>query len=347
MSQTTAVLTEEPCLSCALMLDVTEESLFGLVRCPLCLSEVRVRARVGNYQILDVLGHGGSGRVFRVRLYGDGGGDENRDEFALKVLEKNHLDYDEHLLFLKNEAFFAPQVEHPRVVKVVGFEEDDEGARLLMEIMEGGSLHDLIGSGARLGEARILETGLEILKALSATYAKGVVHGDLKPANILFTSSGSAKLGDFGLARSLTMDVSTETHLMATPDYIAPEILAGELGNPQSDVYGLGGTLYHALTERTPYQTEGCSMEELASLKKTPVNLASAPGSIHPKTAELINRMMNPDPKARFSSYDELEGKFHLALEYLDRRSKISKGRRMKRRGVFLARFFSRIFGGV
>ena len=345
MSQTTAQLTEEPCSSCALLLDVTEESLFGLVRCPQCHSEVRVRARVGNYEILDVLGHGGSGRVFRVRLHGAGEADENRDEFALKVLEKNHPDYDEHLTFLKNEAFFARMVEHPRVVKVIGFEEDDEGARLLMEIMEGGSLHDLIVSGSRFGEARILETGLEILKALSATYAKGVVHRDLKPANILFNASGSAKLGDFGLARSLTTDVPTETHLMATPDYIAPEVLAGELGDFQSDVYGLGGTLYHALAERTPYQTEGCSMEELAILKKTPVNLASVPGNIHPKTAELVNRMMNPDPKARFTSYDELEEAFCLTLGWLDRPNKILKGRRMKRRSFFLGPFFSRIVG--
>ena len=344
MSQAVPPRNEEPCPSCGLLLDVTGEPLLGLVKCPRCHSEVHVRRQVGRYELLNVLGQGGSGMVFRARLQGYGEDDEKADEFALKVLERSRPDYEEHLLFLKNEKLFARLVDHPRVVKVIGLEEDGEGSRLLMAVMEGGSLHDLMVSGVKLGEARLLETGLEILKALSAAHAKGIIHRDLKPANILFNSSGGAKLGDFGLARSLITEVRDEPHLMVTPDYIAPEILAGEPGDFRSDLYGLGGTLYHALTCQPPYRTDGCSTEELLHLKKTPVKLTCAPYDLHPRTTILINRMMEPDPEARFFSYDELEEVFRLTLDHLEHPHRVSRGRRRKGGGT-LGRFFSKLLG--
>jgi serine/threonine protein kinase len=306
---------------CGLFLDVTEEVLFSLVKCPRCHAEVRVHTRYGPYELLGILGEGGSGRVFRGRCL-DGVEAGNSEEVALKILEKTHADYAEHLLLFRNEARFAALIQHPRVVRVIALEEDEHGVRLVMEVMEGGSLHDQIESGEKPSERRILETGLEILKALSSAYAKGIIHRDLKPANILYSASGGAKLGDFGLARNLSASeenaLPLEAHLMATPDYVAPEILAGETGDFRSDLYGLGGSLYHALCGEPPYATEGKSLEELCQIKSLPVRISCKKHHLLPETEALVNRMLEPQREKRFASYEELEVAFLWALDQLE-----------------------------
>jgi serine/threonine protein kinase len=259
-------------------------------------------------------------QVFRARLRNQKKlGEENSKDIALKILEKTAADYAENLLLLKNEAKFAQLVAHPRVVKVFSLEEDINGARMIMEFMAGGSLHDVIASEEKRSERECLETGLEILKALAAAYDKGIIHCDLKPANILFSSSGGAKLGDFGLAQSLTRVRLLKPHLMATPDYVAPEVLAGEQGNFRSDIYGLGGSLYHAITGHPPHLTEGKSFEELRRLKRHPVKLSSMQWNLHPETCSLITRMLEYDQAKRFVSYPDLESAFRRALDNLDR----------------------------
>jgi serine/threonine-protein kinase len=301
-----------------------------------------VRRRVGAYELIEVLGQGGSSRVFRARHRGAGQeetSDVSLPEVALKVLEKRHLDYEEHLLHLRNEAKFARLVDHSRVVKVLALEEDAAGARLIMELMGGGSLHDLIASGVKISEERLLGTGLEILKVLSAAHDKGILHCDLKPANILFHASGGAKLGDFGLARSTTAEASLESHLMATPDYVAPEILAGERGDFRGDLYGLGGCLYHAMTGHPPYKTDGRSLEELRLLKVRPVKCSSVRWGMLPETGDLISRMLAPDPAARFDSYAALEAVFRSQLDHLAQTKK-STSRRGRRGSGWWRRFF-------
>lgn len=328
MSQSVPQRNEEPCSSCGLPLDVEGSPLLALVKCPHCHSEVRVRTRFGSYELLDVLGEGGSSRVFRARLEQGNENDQPLPEVALKVLEKTQRDFQENLLLLRKEASFAAMIQHPRMVKVLALTEEEEGAHLAMEIMDGGSLHDRIVSGEKLDEQWILETGFEILKALAAAYEKGIIHRDLKPANILFAASGGAKLADFGLARSVVssrgveLESVVEEHLMATPDYVAPEIMTGGAGDFRSDLYGLGGTLYHAFTGEPPYKTEGKSLEDLIRLKQQRMKLSFIKWNLLPETAMLINRMLEPDPKGRFVSYKEMENSFRTALEKLDRSKK-------------------------
>ncbi len=321
-----------------------ETPIFSLVKCPCCLSEVHVRRSSGSYELLELFGQGGMSRVFRARLHKEkewstGEGLEASQEVALKILEKKDANYAETLRLLKNEAMFAKLVAHPRVVKIFALEEDASEARLIMEFMKGGSLHDMIVSDEKRSEQALLETGLEILKALAAAYDKGVIHCDLKPANILFSASGGAKLGDFGLARNLTQVRVLEPHLMATPDYVAPEILAGEQGNFRSDIYGLGGSLYHAFTGQPPHRTEGKSLEELRILKRQPVKLSSVQWNLRPETGALITRMLEHDQQKRFFSYADLESAFRTALDQLDQSPrKASQG---GRRGSRLRRFLS------
>jgi len=290
-----------------------------MVRCPRCRSEVRVRKRVGRYEILEIAGQGGSGRVFRARCTEK---DEGVVEVALKVLEKSSTDYEEHLMLLRNEAVSARLVDHPSIVKVLSLEEDEHGARLIMEFMEGGSLHERIAlsdSVAKpLGEEAVLRIGLQMLEALAAAEARGIVHRDLKPANILFTGDGRAKLGDFGLARSTATKPVSQSHLLATPDYVAPEMLEGFPGDVRSDLYGLGCCLYHVLASLPPYQTEGLSIPELLALKLRPVSLSGVTAS--PRTRQLIARMTDPDPRKRFASHEQARSETLAALIAAERK---------------------------
>jgi serine/threonine-protein kinase len=296
------------------MLDSAQETVFSLVRCPRCRSEIRVRRMIGPYELLEVAGRGGSGRVFRARCDAES---EGFGDIALKLLERSVPDYEEHLMMLRNEAVCARLVDHPSVVKVLALEEDQMGARLVMEFMHGGSLHDRIVSSEseskRLDEKSVLRIGVEILDALGRAESHGIVHCDLKPANILFTHNGEAKLGDFGLARSIAAKPIAQTHLLATPDYVAPEMLEGFSGDRRSDLYGLGCCLYHALTSSPPYQTEGLSIPELLDLKSKPIPLGSMKAS--PATRDLIARMTDPNPSKRFASHDQVLNGMLAALE--------------------------------
>lgn len=307
MSQSQPPEDAEPCPECGVMLMVEGAPLFTKVRCPGCGAEVRIRRKSGVYLLLEVLGQGGSGRVFRARA------ESEEQDVALKVLEKGMPDFDGHLELLRNEAASAGMVSHPRIVKVLGIERDGEGARLVMELMEGGSLHDLIGDRGKIGEEHALRIVLEALKGLSAAHAKGIIHRDLKPANILLSASGGAKLSDFGLALSTVAMPVAEPHLLATPDYVAPEILAGFRGDERSDIYSVGGCLFHALTGAPPYATDGLSIQELRLLKAKPARFPE--GSFSPAAKRLVIRMLDPDPARRFRSLGEVEAGILSALD--------------------------------
>lgn len=329
MSQATQPRDQEPCFCCGVTLDVGPEAIFSLVRCPRCHEEVRVRCHLGAYQLVDVLGQGGSGRVFRARRDG-----ANAD-VALKVLEKKLPDYEEHLQMLRNEAHLAGLAEHPRVVKVLALEENGHVALLEMELMAGGSLHDKIVSEEELLEEEILRVGLQILKALASAQTRGITHCDLKPANILFTGEGGAKLGDFGLAQGPEAKPVAQAHLLATPDYVSPETLTGLKGDFLSDLYSLGGCLFHALAGAPPYETEGLTTEGLQALKAKAVLLPKKVCS--ERTRSLVARMMAPEPAERFHSYKELEEEFLFVLESFDG---LNKNRRNKRHEGLLGSVF-------
>ncbi len=323
----------EPCSECGMMLGVDEAPLFSKVRCPNCRAEVRVRKTAGLYFLSGVLGHGGSGRVFRARRMG-----EDHD-IALKVIEKGVADYGDHLLLMRNEAAAVAVSTHPRIVRILSLEEDDEGARLSMELMEGGSLHDLISDMGRVGEERALRITLDVLEGLSASHDRGIVHRDLKPANILFTASGGAKIADFGLALSTRSKPVARTHLLATPDYVSPEILGGFRGDVRSDIYGLGGCLYHALTGHPPHATEGLCLRELRAIKSKAPRL---PKSVFSSaTRHLLERMIHPDPSRRFRDGGELAAALRASLETLS----MEDSRRWSVR-CFLGGLASRLLSG-
>ena len=149
----------------------------------------------------------------------------------------------------------------------------------------------------------MLEAGIQTAKGLRAAYTKGLIHRDVKPANVLFADEHLAKIGDFGLA-GITAQARGE--IWGTPYYVAPERLNNQPEDFRSDIYSLGATLFHALAGKAPIEGETNSATELRALKNQPALLSVIAPEVSHDTARVLQRMIASEPAQRFSSYDEL-----------------------------------------
>src|SRR5260370_40357304 len=172
-----------------------------------------------------------------------------------------------------------------------------------MELVERGSLDDFIDQHTRSPEEEVLEAGIQTAKGLRAAYAKGLIHRDVKPANILFADEHMAKIGDFGLAG---IAAEARGEIWGTPYYVAPERLNNQLEDFRSDIYSLGATLFPSLVGKAPIEGETNSATELRALKNQPLLLSVVAPEVSTDTARVFQRMIAPEPAQRFSSYDDL-----------------------------------------
>jgi len=207
---------------------------------------------------------------------------------------------------LEQEARITASVNHPHVVRVYSFGEAEGQFYLAMELVEKGSLDDLMSIQSRVSEAQVLEIGAQIAQGLEAAAEKGLIHRDVKPGNILFADAHTTKIVDFGLARVLEEEAEARGEIWGTPYYIAPERLNYEPEDFRSDIYSLGGTLFHAIAGRPPFEAENAGLVALKQIKSEPVSLEAFAPDVAPETAYVINRMLEKDPNDRYASYGEL-----------------------------------------
>jgi Serine/threonine protein kinase len=207
-----------------------------------------------------------------------------------------------------------------------------------MELIDHGSLDDLIESQGRLPEEQVLDVGIQIARGLRAAHRKGLIHRDVKPANILFVDEQAAKIGDFGLAAFATQDsqdVQSDRVIWGTPPYVAPERLCNQPEDVRSDIYSLGATLFHAVAGKPPIVSSTNSAIELRELKQHPLELRTIVPEVSAPTARVLQRMIAPDPKQRFSLYDELLAELDAARRALE----IADARRHSSRWPFSGLF--------
>lgn len=290
----------EKCPQCGTEIDASRFSFFSQIHCPECMSKIRVRTKVDHFTLLDKLGQGGMGAVFRAR-------DEYlQREVALKVLRKDISASAEEQKKLSEEARRTASINHPHVIKVFSFGSVGGQFYLAMELVEKGSLDDLIGLRTRVAEIQGLSVAIQIAGGLQAALDVGLIHRDIKPGNILFVDSAAVKLVDFGLALVMDEVAAQKGEIWGTPYYVAPEKLDGGDEDFRSDIYSLGGTIFHALAGRPPYEAATASMVALKQLKSRPVSLQMYAPDISDETNYVINRMMAKDPAERYQSYAEL-----------------------------------------
>jgi serine/threonine-protein kinase len=208
----------------------------------------------GRYRIVEPLGHGGMGEVFRAEDL------SLRQAVALKLLP-DRLAHDPRALErIREEVRMARRVSHSNVCRVHDLGEAGALLFISMEYVDGEDLSTLLRRVGRLAGDRALEIARELCAGLAAAHASGVIHQDLKPANVMLDRRGRVKITDFGLAR-LGDDGANSSEIAGTPAYMAPEQLAGAGASTRSDLYALGLVLYELFTGRRVFRSE--SLPEL------------------------------------------------------------------------------------
>ncbi|MFZ4774882.1 MAG: serine/threonine-protein kinase [Terrimicrobiaceae bacterium] len=306
----------EACPSCQTLMDMSDVMPFTEVTCPGCQHKMRARQHFNHFTLLEQVGEGGMGSVYKAL-------DNNLNRYvALKILKKEISSNEEEQAKLAKEARMTASVNHPHVVKVFHFGRDHGQFYLAMELVEKGSLDQLMAIQKRIGEAQVLEVGMQIAMGLGAALEIDLIHRDIKPGNILFADAHTAKLVDFGLAIVMDEEASVRGEIWGTPYYIAPEKLDNQAEDFRSDIYSLGGTLFHALAGRPPYEAESASMVALKQLKSQQVSLQAFAPDVSSETAYVINRMMAKNPDERYQSYEDLIGHLSYAREKLLERAR-------------------------
>ena len=287
------------CVGCQKILDVTHLHSFSKIKCPECNTEQIVPAKFGPFLLIKQLGAGGMGVIYRAMDR------ELGRQVALKVMKKSLGDNPTFYQSFKHEAQAAAALNHKNVVQIYSFGQHNGQPFIVMELVAGGKLDDLIAGSGGLDELRALEINLEITEGLMAASDVGLVHGDVKPANILFGKSGEAKVADFGLASYIGEQQGSGT-VWGTPYYIAPEKARGKTVDFRSDIYSLGATLFHVLTGKPPFDGPTSNDVVMARLNQPAPKLADINPNIHPETAHMVERMLELNPAMRYPSYPAL-----------------------------------------
>ena len=254
----------------------------------------------GRYELGALLGHGGMGTVRDAvdRRLGR--------SVAVKILRADLAEQPRARRRFETEAHAAARLAHPNVVTVFDSGEDDGIPFLVMERLPGRTLADELAAGP-LPLERARAVVREVLSALAAAHAAGIIHRDIKPGNVLLTEDGHVKVSDFGIAKTVDdLDQTQTAELVATPGYLAPERLAGEAASQRSDLYSVGVLLYEALSGRRPFERDTPLAMMLAVERGEAVPLRSHRPALSPDVVAVVERAMSVDPKDRFDSAVEM-----------------------------------------
>lgn len=246
------------------------------------------------YRLDAPLGVGGMGDVWRatdLRLH---------RTVAVKALSPALADDPTVVARFLSEARTMAALHHPNVVNVYDHGEDSAAVYLVMECVEGKSLSQLLDEVGRLDAAQTMPIIAEAAHALQAAHDAGIIHRDVKPANLLITPDNSVRLVDFGIARSASSTTLTGSHaVLGTARYMAPEQAMGRQVTPAADIYALGAVAYHCLAGRPPFEGESAVQVALHHVQDQPPPL---PDDVPAFARALVERAMAKDPAQRFAS---------------------------------------------
>jgi serine/threonine protein kinase len=263
-------------------------------------------AKIGPYEIVAPAGAGGMGEVYRAR-----DSRLNRD-VAVKILPAAFARDPERLRRFQQEAQAVAALNHPNILAVHDFGEDQGAPYMVTEFLEGETLREKMRPGA-LPVRKASEYAVQIARGLAAAHDKGIVHRDLKPENIFVTRDGHVKILDFGLAKLTRPDVTTpdaatmasQTEagvVMGTVGYMSPEQVKGQAADHRSDIFSFGAILYEMLSGRRAFHGDTSVETMSAILKQDPPELTESSRMVPPALDRIVRHCLEKNPEERFQS---------------------------------------------
>jgi predicted Ser/Thr protein kinase len=229
-------------------------------------------------------------------------------DLALKVLKEHYAKDERFVGRFWREAQSAAALNHQNVVQIYDQgRADDERYYIAMEYVPGGSLEDLILRRGSLGPSEAARLASQVAEAVHAAHARGIVHRDIKPQNVLIGEAGDAKVADFGIALAASRSSTSGTNLLfGTPSYMSPEQAMGERVGPESDLYSLGVVLYEMLTGTVPFAAEGPLATAMKHLTELPLPPRRRNASVPEAMDALVMKLLSKDPEDRYASAAQL-----------------------------------------
>jgi eukaryotic-like serine/threonine-protein kinase len=272
-------------------------------------------SHLGRYEILEELGRGAMGIVYKAY-------DPLIERYvAIKTINLQVLSETEKAEYegrFYQEAKAAGHLTHPNIVTIYDLGESGDVAYIAMELMEGRELQEMIYGKRRLLVTDALNIAIQVAAGLSYAHQRGVVHGDIKPSNIMVLGDNLVKIADFGIARmASTVEHKQEDAIFGTPSYMSPEQIQGRSIDARSDIFSLGVVLYYMLTDRLPFPEEDIDL-----LKNQIANVApEKPSALNPAISEtldtVIYKCLAKTPDARYKNANDLASDLRSCLSAL------------------------------
>jgi eukaryotic-like serine/threonine-protein kinase len=255
----------------------------------------------GRYRLIELLGQGGMATIYRAR-------DNELDrDVAIKLLRPEYERDPEFGTRFRQEARAAGSLNHPNIVSVYDYGHDPAGTYIVMELIDGEDLASVVRRTGALPPRQAARLAYDVASALAAAHARGIVHRDIKPGNVLVSRDGRIKVTDFGIARAVAdAQLTTPGLTLGSVHYFSPEQARGEPTTAASDVYSLGIVLYELLTGRRPWTGDSPAAIAMARLSGSTPSPASVRTGIPPALDAIVRRAMARDASQRYRSAAEM-----------------------------------------
>ena len=268
--------------------------------------------KFGPYIIREVLGRGGMGTVYRAS-------DVNSDEeVAVKALSPTYSFDERFRMRFEAEIDALIQLDHPNIVRLISYGQEDGNLFYAMELIDGKSLFDLQKEVGRIGWQKILEIALDVSRGLRHAHDRGIIHRDLKPGNMILNGEGVTKLADFGIAKMFGgSQMTADGNVLGTMDFMAPEQAQGKPVTVRSDLYSLGVVMYALLTGRPPFAAESAeeTIRRVTAAEVKPIKKLVS--DIPDHLAKLIHDLIQKKPDDRVQTAQALIHRLEEIRDFL------------------------------
>ena len=260
----------------------------------------------GRYRIVELLGQGGMARIYR-------GHDNQLDrDVAVKILRAEYGRDPDFSSRFRQEAQNAASLNHPNIVGVYDYGQDQAGPFIVMELVDGEDLASIVKRSGALPPRQAARITAETARALHAAHQRGIVHRDVKPGNVMINREGQVKVTDFGIARAIAeAQMTLPGTTLGSVHYFSPEQARGEQASPSSDIYSLGIVLFELLTGHRPWEADSAAAVAMARLAGPPPDPSSLRAGIPADLVAIDRKALATEPADRWSS----AASFAAALE--------------------------------